>query len=154
VRIDALVDLFNRNNNDHERRIELGLDRFGPAAARRSRQVDRWLYDPVVNQPHEAWPILNALVEKVDDGPDGAMEYLGAYLVEEFVKLHGVEFLDVLEAAARDSARWRRVLAAARDWHNPKSIDVRVSDRLMPYIREYRASGSDADDTPARLARM
>jgi hypothetical protein len=132
---DELVALFNRHNHDLDRMNELGLERLGPAAARRSDQVDRWLYDPVVNRPHDAWPILDALVENVDDRPDGALDYLAAGPVEDFVKLHGVEFLDLLEAAARNSPRWRRALEYVRPWDGPNGIDRRVADRLRRYIR-------------------
>jgi hypothetical protein len=153
VNTDELVRLFNKNNDDLERGIEQGLDRLGPAAARRSRQVERLLVDPVMNRPHEGWPILDTLVEHVDDRPDGAMEYLGAYLVEDFVRAHGVEFQDLLEAAARDSPRWRRVLAEAYGWDDPDMIDPRVSDRLMPYIRLRRETesppASTSGDIPA-----
>jgi hypothetical protein len=121
--LDELVSLFNKNNDD------LALHRVGSAVDRRRRQVERWLAEPVISRPHDAWPILDA-----HDRPDGAMEYLGAYLVEDFVRLHGVEFLDLLETAARESPRWRRVLGAAYGWTNPKRIDPRVASRLEPYI--------------------
>ena len=137
---EELVVLFNTHNDDLDRMIELGLERLGPAAARRGDQVDRLLQDPVVNRPHEAWPILNALVENVDDRPDGALDYLAAGPVEDFVKLHGVEFLDLLEAAARNSPRWRRALDTVRPWDGPNAIDPRVADRLMPYIRLHSAA--------------
>jgi hypothetical protein len=51
------------------------------------------------------------------------------------VKLHGVEFLDFLEAAARNSPRWRRALEYVRPWEGPNAIDRRVADRLRRYIR-------------------
>jgi hypothetical protein len=153
MNIDALVVLFNKNNDDFAQKIEQGSQRLGPAALRRSSQVERWLHDPVVNKPHEAWPILNALVENVDDRPDGAMEYLGAYLVEEFVRLHGVEFLDLLEAAARDSARWRRALAVVYGWDDPTLVHARVSARLMPYVRRHReVSASSAGASSGTIA--
>jgi hypothetical protein len=141
--MDDLVDLFNMNNDDLEHAD-------GPlpagAASRRSRQVERLIVDPVMKRPHDGWTMLNTLVEGVDDRPGGALDYLGAYLVEDFVKVHGVEFLDQLEAAARGSPRWRRALSAARDWHNPRSVDPRVSARLVPYIDLHRAPSDSGDN--------
>jgi hypothetical protein len=136
VNVDDLVLLFNTNNDD----IEREGNSLGPTASRRSWEVERFIVDPVMKSPDEGWAILNALVEGVDDRPDGALDYLGAYLVEDFVRQHGVEFLDQLEAAARKSPRWRRALAAARGWENRMCIDHRVSNRLLPYIELHRAN--------------
>jgi hypothetical protein len=136
--MEELVALFSKHNDDLQHEIEQGVERPGPAATRRSRRVDRLIVDPVMSRPHEGWPILNALVEGVDDRPDGPMELLGAYLVEDFVRAHGVEFLDLLVAVARDSPRWRRVLAYAYGWNDSRKVDQRVSDRLMPYITLHR----------------
>lgn len=133
-----LVALFNKHTDDLKHDIEHGVARPGPTATRRSRRVERLIVEPVMSRPHEGWPILNALVEGVDERPDGAMDFLGAFLVEDFVRAHGIEFLDLLAAAARESPRWRRVLAYAYGWDDPRKVDQRVSDRLMPYITLHR----------------
>ena len=68
---DGLVDLFNKNNQDHE------LKRKSKAASRRSDRFQRLLWQPMFDEPDRAWEILLSLVENVDD-VDGARGYLGA----------------------------------------------------------------------------
>ncbi len=113
-----------------------GPVRKGPAREKRSRDYERLIDEPSRTDPRKAWAILNVLVDGVDDEEldGGPMDFLGAGLVEDFVRLHGPEYLDELEEAARGSARWRRALRGAWGWSDPDEIDERVARRLEPII--------------------
>jgi len=74
---------------------------------------DFWAWETVMhlvkNEPGEAWPVILDLVENAPD--DKVLGVIAAGEIEDFIMAHAPEFIDRIEAEARDNVRFKEALA-------------------------------------------
>ncbi|MCA1649328.1 MAG: hypothetical protein LC753_03315 [Acidobacteria bacterium] len=101
------------------------------SAAEETRNDDPGLFNPfgvvcelVRHSPLTAWDLIRFIV--AEDSEQRTFDLLAAGPLEDFISVHGEEWIEWIEEAARQSHRLRSLLAGARQFQTSDAIWNRI----------------------------
>jgi hypothetical protein len=97
------------------------LDRSSKAWSRIERIVRK--------DPHKGWALIVALADRAPD--QDALDLLGAGPLEDFIREHGLAYLDEIDDAATRSEKFRSALTYAYGWDK---VPTAVRERLLHHF--------------------
>jgi hypothetical protein len=88
-----------------------------------AERVGFWIGNLVLmGRPEDAWPVLVAAIEELDD--ERLLDLVGAGDLESLIEGHGEVFIDRIEVQGRASQRFRRALRGV--WATESPVRARI----------------------------